>query len=185
MDTNHERELRERLRNDPEALFDVIKGGEEGHDAFLRDMLAVGADPNGRDYLERPALSVAAHRGSHRAIELLINAGADVNATDADGRTALMVAARHGVVDSIDPLIKHGADVTARDANGETALMLAVRSEAHKSAEILRSYENACVQARDLNATLPKIRDPMNRPAEDMSAFRPGPTLARSTRRRL
>ena len=63
----------------------VISAIGQGDVAALAAALAEGADPNAESTPGRPALFLAARRGSAEAARLLIDAGADVHAVTVDG----------------------------------------------------------------------------------------------------
>jgi hypothetical protein len=60
--------------------------------AVLRTLLDHGADPDSRRSDGTPVLILAARRGDHAAVDVLLTAHADPNAVDGHGHTALMHA---------------------------------------------------------------------------------------------
>jgi TonB family protein len=70
-------------------------------------------------------LMLAASRGSHRVIEVLLAAGADPDAQNVKGFTALMLAVIGKHLEAAAVLINAGADPGAESAQGITALDLA------------------------------------------------------------
>jgi ankyrin repeat protein len=77
----------------------------------MRELLALGVDPNGQHDGET-ALTVAAKWGDFRKVIALIKAGAEVNLTDGHGQTALDRAVYSDSIPTVKALIAAGADVT-------------------------------------------------------------------------
>jgi hypothetical protein len=72
---------------------DLVKAAEAGELEKVQELLAAGANPNGKDGRELTALSCAASEGHPDVVEALLAGGADVNAVTWSG-TALNWAAR-------------------------------------------------------------------------------------------
>eukprot|EP00756_Hemistasia_phaeocysticola_P025754 Hpha_TRINITY_DN16022_c4_g1::TRINITY_DN16022_c4_g1_i2::g.118674::m.118674/K10380/ANK; ankyrin len=70
-----------------------------------------GVDPNRQTEVGLTPCGIAAHRGYHEALPLLIRKGADVNLASFLGRTPLHISARRGHVDCVKILIREGADL--------------------------------------------------------------------------
>ena len=70
-------------------------------------------------------MRLAAERGQHDAVQVMLDLGADPCAADETGRTALHAAAAEGQLGVIELLLGVGADPSARDAEGRSALDLA------------------------------------------------------------
>eukprot|EP00794_Sanderia_malayensis_P012945 gene12945-14277_t len=83
------------------------------------------------------ALHVAAAKGYHKVIKLLIQAGSEVNSRDADGWTPLHAAVHWGQLDAAEILTEAGADFNLRNNIGQTPCDLA-DGDMMKSAEELR-----------------------------------------------
>jgi len=72
-------------------------------------MLGHGFDPNSSDYDQRSALMLAAAKGYHDSVALLVEAGADPSRSDAFGGTALWEACKRGHDDCVELLRDAGA----------------------------------------------------------------------------
>ncbi|GAP93143.1 putative ankyrin repeat protein [Rosellinia necatrix] len=99
----------------------------------LRDLLAMGADPNRRNYSgDLPLHDVQYdHSASDQVLDLLLNAGADINAQNKKGSTFLFQIIQHRplkMLDFAELLLEKGASLTRRDFNGRTILHEAVRT---------------------------------------------------------
>ncbi len=99
-----------------------------GDPAILRHLLKAGADPNSTNPTSRQTpLHVAARRGLHVPMAILMSSGANVNAADATGNTPLMLSAKGGHVTSVRMLLLEGAAAEAINSQGETAVHHAAR----------------------------------------------------------
>lgn len=108
--------------SDMSDLHEAIRAGDlTAADKLLR----AGADPNGKDRLGYPALSVAAGRGEPRLTELLLTAGGDPLLLDTPmGASALHRAAQSGVVDVARLLLDGGAFIDLQaPTHGHTPLI--------------------------------------------------------------
>jgi ankyrin repeat protein len=105
--------------------------------SVLDELLRQGAQPNGRDYLGRTALTYAALRGDTDVIARLLNAGADVNVIDSGDMTPLMYAARNDHPDAVQLLMNRGANAAYRNRYGNTALDEAKMSDSHEVERLL------------------------------------------------
>jgi uncharacterized protein len=91
---------------------------------IVRELLAVGANPNIKNYDNQTPLMRVVGEFSHR-IEIcteLIQVGAEIDAQDNDGRTALMNAANIGSPSCVKLLLDMSANKSIQDNNGKTAL---------------------------------------------------------------
>ena len=94
--------------------------------ARVKELLALGADPNTPNDEGRPPLVSALLGGSLPLLDLLLDAHADVNARDPHGWTPLHFAAQEVLPQMAARLLERGADVNAQDEEGNTPLARAV-----------------------------------------------------------
>lgn len=94
----------------------------------VRDLLAAGANPNGRDEDGRTPIFSGVLGGSIGLVGLLLESGADVNARDVQGFTALHFAAQENLPEMARLLVAKGANVNAQDEDGSSVLWRAVFS---------------------------------------------------------
>ena len=105
--------------------FTLIKWVKEGDADKVRQVLAIGGQPDQADENNQTALMWAAKLGHLDIVNVLLDGKADPNKTDKGGRTALMLAATRGHVNIAKALLDFGAYVNATDKDGQTILMLA------------------------------------------------------------
>jgi uncharacterized protein len=102
------------------------KAAQDGDQQAVTDLLAKGANVDGKDQTGKTALLwVAPARDNPEMVKLLLGKGADVNAKDNDGETSLMIAASQSNPGILTALLEAGAEVNAQDNAGGTALMAA------------------------------------------------------------
>jgi uncharacterized protein len=87
---------------------------------LLPKLLAYGADINGADSANDPALSICVM--SAPAVKMLLEHGANPNVLSHDKRTPLQLAALTGNIEVVRLLLAHGAQVNAHIAHDHTAL---------------------------------------------------------------
>ncbi|HEX8708787.1 MAG TPA: ankyrin repeat domain-containing protein [Pyrinomonadaceae bacterium] len=119
---------------------------------IVQELIAAGADVNGKDEQGRSALIVAVgESGNAGVVRALVAAGARVNASDANGDTALIVALREYLPGGDEPvrnalrrdteviraLLAAGAEKARPGRDGETALSLAKKSGNQKVLALL------------------------------------------------
>src|SRR5262245_59873170 len=88
----------------------------------LSALLQQGANPNSRDLVKQPILSLAAYLGREKMVSMLLANGADLRAADGDGWNALHNAALAGHLAIARLLLDRGLDVNARQTDGLTPL---------------------------------------------------------------
>jgi ankyrin repeat protein len=110
-----------------------------GHQAFVRDLLEGGADPNIQDEKERTPLLLAAIK-DHGAgiIAILLEHGADANLVDRHRRPPLSYAAEHGDESTVRLLVDQGrANLNLQGERGRTSLFWAAANGHKAVAEFL------------------------------------------------
>jgi ankyrin repeat protein len=109
-----------------EASQLLVRAVAIGSVEVVRDLLAAGVIPDGRDELGRTALYHATERGDVALLRTLLSYGADPNAVTDDGDTILMAAARAGLPEIVAEILKYHPDVNVRTSSGESAIRAAV-----------------------------------------------------------
>jgi hypothetical protein len=94
------------------------------------DLIARGADPNGREEDRTTPLFIAVENGNLDMVRLLVDAGAKVNARNKAKRTPIMGIDDDTSKELLDLLLAHGAKVDVTDANGNTPLIAALEGKA-------------------------------------------------------
>uniref|UniRef100_F1KPG7 Ankyrin repeat and KH domain-containing protein mask n=1 Tax=Ascaris suum TaxID=6253 RepID=F1KPG7_ASCSU len=111
------------------GLTPLMEAANGGYVDVGELLLEAGADPNtapvptSRD----TALTIAADKGHHKFVEMLIHAGAQIDAHNKKGCTALWLACHGGHLETAQTLVKHDADVDARDNRRVSPLIIAFR----------------------------------------------------------
>ncbi len=111
---------------------------ESGDVAEVGRLLADGADPNLRNWLDKTPLHLAARSNQVGVVALLIEKGADVNAAGPLGWRPLHTAAEWDNVEVVKLLLEHGADVSVKTEGGGSPLDLAAPGS--ECAELLRRH---------------------------------------------
>ena len=106
-------------------IDELLQAAAAGSTASLAEILARGADVEGRDIAGRTAVINAAWRGRIETVELLVQLGTDFNVADLDGMTAVQWAASNGHAKVVERLTSAGAELDLADGKGLTALMRA------------------------------------------------------------
>ena len=103
-------------------------------------LLAAGADPNARGWLENTPLYNATMQRAAGLASVLLEAGADPNAPGSFGNTPLHRAASQGDAVLVGILLEAGADPKLPDRQGESPLAIASR---YGHTEVIRLLEAA------------------------------------------
>ncbi len=114
----------------------LIIAAEGGDLSTVKEMLALGADPNAMGPLSA-ALHCAAFEGHLDVVQYLLQHKADPDLTDTRGFHALQLAASKGRDAVARALIAGGADLEARTKHGGTALHVAVASNFPSMVQLL------------------------------------------------
>ena len=106
----------------------LLTAAGHGHAAVASALLRAGSGVNvcAEGSGGRSALAVAAARGHHEVVRLLLASGADVAQTVEDGRTAAYLAACADNPKVVEALASHGADLDAKAHDGSTPVAAAV-----------------------------------------------------------
>ena len=110
---------------DESGATPLILAARHRDDRILRQLLAVGSDPETQDRLGRTAIWYAAANGNESAILALAAAGASSTAADSNGDTPLHAAARAGHQPAVTALSRSDGLVELPNGTGMTPLMLA------------------------------------------------------------
>lgn len=124
------------------ALLLAVANPKKSNIECVKELLAMGADPNIPDNDNMTALFYAIHyKNSIECVKELLSAGADPNVQTKNGYTPLMICFALDLNKQyICALLDHGADPNARTTSGLTALKLAITCNRVISAEILLNH---------------------------------------------
>lgn len=121
----------------------------------IQNLLARGADVNGKNKRGYTALILAVRGEQSYAVKYLIGAGADVNAQDVDGDSPLMLAVTNGNAEFASLLLSSGADPDIKDPRGMTPLMQACAlNKPDLAAILLKNRASVIVRDKDGNTPL-------------------------------
>jgi ankyrin repeat protein len=112
----------------PETWTPLMMACSEGHEPFVRLLLAAKAGPNQATNDGWTALMAAAQNGHEAVVSVLLEAKVDPNQANADGATALMWAAFNGHEAVVRLLLEAKVDPNQAEADGWTALMWAAQN---------------------------------------------------------
>jgi ankyrin repeat protein len=115
----------------PDGTTLLMTASQNGHDAIVKELIALEVDVNQRQSESFTALIFAAILGHESIVKLLVASGADVNMGHSmpsskgasGGQTALTVASQRKNLSMCKLLIKLGADANAVTEAGYTPLM--------------------------------------------------------------
>ncbi|VDM96170.1 unnamed protein product [Thelazia callipaeda] len=111
------------------GLTPLMEAANGGYVEVGELLLSAGADPNtapvptSRD----TALTIAADKGHHKFVEMLIHARAQIDVKNKKGCTALWLACHGGHLETVQTLVKHEADVDSQDNRSVSPLIIAFR----------------------------------------------------------
>jgi ankyrin repeat protein len=141
----------QRLSESQKLTEALISAASDTNLARVRELLALGVNPNAPGKWRRTALPLAvryAYNNETEAIQIvdaLLAAGADVNESPGDCLSPVRYAAIHGYNDLLRFLVAAGADTNDRDANGETVISMIEGFAAikHRRRRIVKILEQA------------------------------------------
>ncbi|MDA8098507.1 MAG: ankyrin repeat domain-containing protein [Nitrospiraceae bacterium] len=142
------------VEEDKEYL--LRQASANGELSNMQNLLARGADVNGKNMRGYTALILAVRGDQTYAVKFLIGNGADVNAQDVDGDSPLRLAVTNGNSEFASLLLSSGADPDLRDTRGMTPLMQACELNKPDIAEILLNYR-ASIAVRDKDGNTPLL----------------------------
>ncbi|EJD73951.1 KH domain-containing protein [Loa loa] len=111
------------------GLTPLMEAANGGYVDVGELLLAAGADPNASPVPSSrdTALTIAADKGHHKFVEMLIHARALIDARNKKGCTALWLACHGGHLETVQTLVKHNADVDVQDNRHVSPLIIAFR----------------------------------------------------------
>jgi len=119
VDPNAQMQLMEGSRRQMSMLaFAVMQGSAPG----VKELLAVGAEPDVADSAGITPLMLASAKGDSAIVKSLLDAKARVEIRNKWGQTALMMAAQAGEADVVTMLLSAGANAKAADEEGSSVL---------------------------------------------------------------
>jgi hypothetical protein len=107
----------------------LAAAAREGNIRDIAALLDTGADIEFRDddYWMMTPLGIAAHKGHHPAVKLLLDRGAQIDAQDKVGDTPLMNSVHDSRREALEELLRRGANPNIQNNTGLTAADLARR----------------------------------------------------------
>ena len=135
---------------EPEFKGELAKAVSNDDVDEARNLIAAGADLNGREDDRTTPLFIAVENGNLEMVRLLLDFGAKVNAKNEEKETPLMKLDEDASKDLVEALIAAGAKVNAVSKSGDTALILAARNA---KAEVIQAliYAGADLDAKNEN----------------------------------
>ncbi|TAL37809.1 MAG: ankyrin repeat domain-containing protein [Alphaproteobacteria bacterium] len=105
----------------------LASAAQEGNIRDIAQLLDAGADIEMRDdrYWDMTPLGMAAHKGHHPAVRLLLERGANIDAQDKAGDTPLMNSVYDSRREALEELLKRGANRDIQNNKGLTAADIA------------------------------------------------------------
>jgi ankyrin repeat protein len=139
----------------PEVLLHALNSGQANDVAMILKDGEV--DPNfqtGKAGMY--PLHVAAARGDHVSMALLLTFRANIEARDYRGKTPLHIAAKNDRADALQLLVSKKADPNAHDNAGRTALWYAAgHGTSHSALALLTSLSTAVINHRCADSAMP------------------------------
>jgi ankyrin repeat protein len=125
----------------------------------LKQVIALGGDPNAPDRHRRTPLHHAAERGSTQVIEALVSMGAAIDAADEWAMTTAHFAAGRSSTEVLRLVIELGADIDARDKSGRSPCEMAAARGCYDNVLLLINSGAQRVSATNLLRTIAAIPD--------------------------
>jgi hypothetical protein len=134
---------------------DIWEAARQGDPFYINRHAAKGTDLNAREPESGSTpLTIAASRGLHVDVWMLLDRGADVNSQNSTGGTALHLATFFGNTETVRILLARGADPEVTNNRGQTPLDGA---STPWSAELEETYR-ATAQALEVELDLERIK---------------------------
>jgi hypothetical protein len=134
---------------------DIWEAARQGNPFYINRHAAKGTDLNAREPESGSTpLTIAASRGLHVDVWMLLDRGADVNSQNSTGGTALHLATFFGNTKTVRILLARGADPEVTNNRGQTPLDVA---STPWSAELEETYR-ATAQALEVELDLERIK---------------------------
>ncbi len=111
--------LNSRIAN---GMSPLMRAAQQGHLAWVEQLIDQGADVTLRNDDQNPALWFACFSNNVALVSRLIGAGADLDNQNVNGATCLIYAASTGKLDVLRTLVEAGADLSLETLDGFTAL---------------------------------------------------------------
>jgi ankyrin repeat protein len=131
---------------------------------LIRDLLAMGANPDGGGWWVDSPLVYATRRENIECVKMLLEKGANPNRKGDCGYTSLHTGAESGNVEVVTLLLKYGADIEAKDGGGRTPMHLA---ETKELAQLLLG-QGAAINVKDNEG---KTALDYRKPESELAAF--------------
>jgi ankyrin repeat protein len=142
---------------DEEGRSAISYCADLGYASYAKDLIARGAFVDQLDKIGRTPLLIAAEKGHHEVVELLLDTGhVNIEAKGSDHKTPLATAVEKGYVETATLLLEKGADPNAKDGNGVTPLLWAARL-GYEAVVRLLLEKGADPNAKDGNGVTPLL----------------------------
>lgn len=115
---------------------------------LVAGILALGANPNGRDHKDNPVLIQAVYTKKTGSVAHLLDRGAHINISGTEGQTALLAAIENADCDMAGLLVQAGASPYIPDNMNRIPLIAAAETEAVDLARlVLLAYKDGVPSA--------------------------------------